>query len=101
MFCFSVEIVISSFIVEGYLNSFYFWLDIASTISLFLDLGWIWESIIGNTNINGTTSKNLSLISKTGRGARVGTRVGRIVRIVRLLRIIRVGKLYKTANQTY
>ena len=32
---------------------------------------------------------------RAGRGARVGTRAGRIVRIVRILRLVRVMKLYK------
>lgn len=32
---------------------------------------------------------------RAGRGARVGTKAGRIVRIVRILRLVRIMKLYK------
>lgn len=56
---FTIELIISSIVIDDYLNSFYFWLDLLSTLSLILDLDWIWNSIVGNTNVNGTTSKNL------------------------------------------
>jgi hypothetical protein len=38
------------------------------------------------------------MIARAGRGARVGTRAGRIVRIIRLFRLIRIVKLYRHTN---
>jgi hypothetical protein len=55
--------------------------------------------LINNTEITQSSGNIFSLVSRTGRGARIGTRAGRIVRIVRLLRIIRVGKLIKHTNE--
>ena len=37
-------------------------------------------------------------MARAGRGARVGTKAGRIVRIVRMLRFVRIVKLYKHAH---
>jgi len=38
MFLFAVEIILASFAKPDYLNSFFFWLDILSTISLITDI---------------------------------------------------------------
>lgn len=43
MFFFAVEIIIASIAKDGYFNSFYFWLDLISTISLITDIGWIMD----------------------------------------------------------
>ena len=40
--CFTIEIILASVAVDGYLFSFFFWLDLVSTISLIPDIGWIW-----------------------------------------------------------
>jgi hypothetical protein len=37
-------------------------------------------------------------MAKASRGARIGTKAGRIARVIRLIRLIRIVKLYKTAN---
>ena len=42
MACFLIEIILASIAVEGYLFSFFFWLDLVSTISMIPDIGWIW-----------------------------------------------------------
>lgn len=38
---FMVEIILASFAKKGYFNSFFFWLDVVSTITLITDIGWI------------------------------------------------------------
>jgi len=44
MFAFIFEIVVSSTAKrDEYLFSFYFWLDVTATISLILDIGWVWD----------------------------------------------------------
>ena len=48
MLAFIVEIVISSVVKkEEYLFSFYFWLDVISTVSLIFDISWVWDRITG------------------------------------------------------
>jgi len=47
MILFFAELVLASIAKEDYFNSFYFWLDLVSTVSLITDIGWIWDEIIG------------------------------------------------------
>merc|ERR1712216_427068 len=75
----------------GYVLGFYFWLDLASTLSLVPDIGWIWSPIVGEETTVGAQTAAL----KGAKGARAGTRAGRAVRIVRLVRMVRIVKLYK------
>ena len=44
LFC--IEITLNSLCQDGYFNSFYFWLDMISTLSLITDISWIWNAII-------------------------------------------------------
>lgn len=47
MICFSLEILLASYAKPDYLYSFFFWLDIISTISMLPDCGWLWDPIMG------------------------------------------------------
>ena len=49
---FTVEIVLASIAKKDYFFGFYFWLDIISTLSLIPDIGWVWDPIIGNQDVN-------------------------------------------------
>ena len=52
MLMFILEILISSFAKkEEYLFSFYFWLDFISTVSLILDISWVWDAVTGVDDI--------------------------------------------------
>jgi len=42
---FTVELIISSLSVKDYFGSFFFWLDLISTISLIADIDPIWTAI--------------------------------------------------------
>lgn len=42
MICFIVEILLASICKEDYFLSFFFWLDVVSTITMIPDCGWIW-----------------------------------------------------------
>lgn len=46
MICFAVEIILASFAKDDYLMSFFFYLDLVSTLSMIPDCGWIWNAII-------------------------------------------------------
>jgi len=41
MIAFSLEIFIASLCKNDYFNGFFFWLDVVSTFSLLLDIGWV------------------------------------------------------------
>lgn len=41
-----LEIILASIAIEGYFNSFFFWLDVVSTITMLPDCGWIWYPIV-------------------------------------------------------
>lgn len=90
MLCFGMEICIGSYSKEDYIYSFFFWLDIISTLSMIPDVSWIWNVIIGDSG----GSEGAEDATDIAKNSRVG-RVVRIVRIVRLIRLFRIAKLYK------
>lgn len=86
---FAVEIFLAALCRENYFLTFFFWLDIVSTISMLPDIGWIWDFVTGE---GGTPQAgNAAQLVKTSRAGRVT----RIIRIIRLIRLIRIVKLYK------
>lgn len=108
---FMLELILASIGKEGYINSFFFWLDLVSTLSLVTDIEPIWSKVIGDAptndvgeqNENDTTDNNsnnesadAASLARASRGARIGTKAGRIARVVRLIRLIRIVKLYKS-----
>lgn len=48
MVLFTIEIILSVITKEKYFNSFFFWLDIISTISLIFDLKWFQSAVLVN-----------------------------------------------------
>ena len=46
MIVFGFEVVISSYAKDDYMGSFFFWLDVVSTISMIPDVGWLWSPIL-------------------------------------------------------
>jgi hypothetical protein len=52
-FLFSVEIVLTMFVKPDYIGSFFFWLDLLSTISLLQDISWAFGSYIVDSYIVG------------------------------------------------
>jgi hypothetical protein len=47
IFAFTLEITLASLVVNGYCNSFFFYLDIISTVSMVTDIGWFWDIVLG------------------------------------------------------
>jgi hypothetical protein len=99
MVLFLLEIILSSIAIDGYFNSFYFWLDAISTVSLITDIGWVWDEIIGTSDYSAANAEQASGLARAGRGARIGTKAGRITRVIRLVRLIRIVKLYKRTEK--
>lgn len=58
---------------------------------MFLDIGWITDSIFGGSVING----NAKQMKKIGTASKAGRRAGQVIRVIRLVRLV---KLYKHAN---
>ena len=112
---FLIELILASIGKEDYLNSFFFWLDLVSTLSLVTDIPPIWNEIIGDTatndigaemnesdtkdNASNNEQADAASLARASRGARIGTKAGRLARVVRLIRLIRVVKLYKSGVQ--
>jgi hypothetical protein len=84
---FFIEIVLSSYAKPDYPSSFFFYLDIISTLSMVPDCGWIWELIINN----GMESRSATDLAKASRAGRVT----RVIRVIRLIRLIKIVRLYK------
>jgi hypothetical protein len=96
MLLFFVELILASFAKTDYLNSFFFWLDLFSTLSLITDIEPAMDLIFGTSDADASDTVSLA---RASRGARIGTRAGRMTRVIRLIRLIRIVKLYKSANQ--
>ena len=99
---FTIEISLGAIGSDGYAYSFFFWLDIVSTVSLITDIQPIMDHIVGNSQQaikNEDEERETGELARASRGARMGTKAGRIVRVVRLIRLIRVIKLFKGAHQ--
>jgi hypothetical protein len=98
MISFTLEIVLASYAKPDYRFSFFFWLDIVSTVSMIPDVGWIWEAIIDSSGelddspVDGAAGNDSAAdLAKTSRAGRVT----RVIRVLRLIRLIRIVKLYK------
>lgn len=97
-FFFFLEIILTFYSKPEYRWSFFFYLDIISTVSLLMDVAYISNIVFGEFN-SASNPKSAASFAKTARASRIGTRASRIVRIVRLIRLIRVVKLYKATKQ--
>ena len=100
MALFAFELIAASVGKPGYWLSFFFWLDLIATLSLVTDIDPLVEAISGifDGEGNGSAATDTATLARASRGARIGTRAGRMTRVIRLIRLIRVVKLYKSAN---
>lgn len=92
---FTTEIILACISKPEYRFSFFFWLDVLSTVSLIFDINWIWNAIQGKVSSNLVQSTQ---IARASRASRAGTRAARIIRVIRVIRLIRIVKLYKLAQ---
>jgi hypothetical protein len=91
MCIFTIEIILSSLLIDNYFLSFFFFLDILSTASILFDVNFLTDIIFSTVN-----SGSVSQLAAQSKASRVATRA---VRIVKLVRIIRIIKLYKNAEK--
>lgn len=81
---FVIETSILSLVQDGYLNSFFFYMDILGTISIILDIGWIADAFLPQGGI-----KQKGSILRATRAAKLGARYGRLMRLLKLMRFFR------------
>ncbi|CAD8085296.1 unnamed protein product [Paramecium primaurelia] len=89
--CFTVEIVLTCIANPTYLFNFYFWLDLISTATMILDIGWITDRWYGDEG----DVQNAATLKALGKASRTARKAARVIRIIRLVRLI---KLYKHAR---
>ncbi|CAG9334471.1 unnamed protein product [Blepharisma stoltei] len=96
--CFSVfgfEFLVCCACKDKYIFSFYFWLDLVSTLSLIPDIGWMWDPIIG---VDENDEGGESVYKQANQQSSFATSAAKVLRIVRLIRLIRIVRLYKSAS---
>lgn len=97
--CFVIELVLASIAQKNYIFSFFFFLDLISIITMFLDIHWVSEAII--FSMSETTASDdgqLATLGKESTGAKIGNRAFKVLRIMRLVRLVRISKLYKATH---
>lgn len=94
---FLLEMVLVSYAQEGYFLSFFFWLDVVSTVSIFADVGWLWEEIVGS-GTQGNQAAKTTQLARASRASRAGTKASRILRSIRVIRLLRIMKLNRLAQ---
>lgn len=99
MSLFFIEFMISCFVIDNYICSFFFYLDLISTVSMILDISWFYSYLINSLGDGGSKIKSAASIAKASRGARVGSRAVKILRILRIIRLVRIAKLYKASSK--
>jgi murein L,D-transpeptidase YafK len=78
---------------EGYFCSFYFYLDLISTVTLLLDVDIITDALFNQSSSSSFQVNTLIAKSKASRAA------ARAVRVVKIFRLARVAKLYKSTQK--
>lgn len=87
---FMMEMIVLSVVQDGYIGSFFFWLDLLGNASIILDIGWIADEFIPD----GTIASQGSVVRAT-RAAKLGARYGRLLRIMRFIRFVKFLPCFK------
>jgi hypothetical protein len=90
-FCiFGLEVLLLSFVRDGYFPNFFFWMDTISTLTLVLEI----PLLLGPLGLDFSVNKRTTSFTSVSRASRLSARVARVVRVIRVLRVAR---LYKYA----
>ena len=93
---FGAELIAASWVKTEYRWSFFFYLDLISTVSLIPDIGWVWDRMVDPQTMG--SSSMVGQAQTAGLTSRAGARSARIIRIIRVIRVVRLNKIYKNAN---
>ena len=98
---FMIEILLGSLCLKNYFNSFYFWLDFLSTLTMLMDIGWFTDIVFGTGGSSSVLQNGKSglVIARAARASKIGSKAGRLIRIIRLIRLIRLAKLKKISDK--
>ena len=103
MCIYALEFNLNCIVRDEYLLSFYFWLDMISTLTLFQDIDYIMNPLMGYEPIsNSKIQKNLKKserVSTAVSQVSSATRATRVLRVVRIARLFRMIKIYKSVLQ--
>lgn len=80
--------------VPGYLYSFFFYLDVLSTLSITMDISMLTNLLYSSSAL--ASGLQLSVIIRNSKASRAAARTVRVMKIFRLARIV---KLYKSATK--
>ena len=89
---FTLEIILGVFANRDYLFSFYFFLDILSTLTMLLDLSVVARLLTGPFG-------KLNNLFRSAKTARLGARAGRLTRVLRVVGVLRLSKVFKEAEK--
>jgi len=84
IFCFFAEMLLQCLAYPWYFRGFYFWVDLASTLSILTEIPSVMEEVA--ILVGGSGGQEAEML-KAGKAGRVGTKATKIIRIVRLVRI--------------
>lgn len=93
---FGIEFILNCIAKQEYFLSFFFWLDLISTVSIIQDIDYIMNPILGYGPTKTSQHKSTAAASKAISKVSSASRATRVLRVVRIVRLIRMVKLYKT-----
>ena len=92
---FLTELILSSICLDKYFLGFFFWLDLIATVSMLMDIHWVYNIMIEGISDSFSTTKGIGTTSRT---VKVGTRAARLFRILRIIKVVRLVKIYKLSQ---
>ena len=101
MLCFAVEITAKTVVDEDYKYSFFFWLDIIATITLVIDIPWLWDpftTLLLNTEASDQAVNVIPGLPKVVNESKI-TNLAKSLRLIRLIRILKIYKYLCAASE--
>lgn len=74
---FSTEMILNWLGKEKYPLSFYFWIDVISTMSMVLEITWVDNFLVDNSNLPGVLT--IAKVVKASRLSKIGGRAAKII----------------------
>lgn len=97
MFIFGLEIVMFSICQKDYFLSFFFFLDILSTLSFLFDIKWFTDLILPSNNVDSTA--NAASIARAARASRISTKITRLIWVMRLIKVVHLMRIYREEQE--
>ena len=91
---FAFELALTFRVKPEYRWTFYFWLDLVSTLSLVADIPFLYDWALPPGSAGGSAGSNLAIL-RAGRLVRTGTRATRALRMLKFVRFVRIMRLFR------